>query len=177
MVISRPAYRVRREDAYGVIAGYTIANDISARDRLARRDMPNFGFDWIAGKSAPGFLPLGPLIVPACFVDDPQALKLELKLNGDVMQRGETSDMIFPVERLIEFISTHMRLLPGDIISTGSPAGNGTHYNRYLRPNDVVESSIDGLGSMRNTVIAETLPVSAVLHQPFSPLANPEELI
>jgi 2-keto-4-pentenoate hydratase/2-oxohepta-3-ene-1,7-dioic acid hydratase in catechol pathway len=98
---------------------------------------------------------------------------LELKLNGRVMQDESTADMIFPVAALIEFVSTHMRLLPGDVISTGSPAGNGTHYGRYLQPGDVVEGRIAGLGLQRFACVAEDLADGAAVHRPFIALADP----
>ena len=78
-----------------------------------------------------------------------------LKLNGETMQDERTADMIFGVARLIEFISSHVQLRPGDVICTGSPAGNGTHYHRFLRPGDVIEGAITGLGTQRNPCIAE----------------------
>jgi 2-keto-4-pentenoate hydratase/2-oxohepta-3-ene-1,7-dioic acid hydratase in catechol pathway len=167
VVIGRPCFRVSRETALNYVAGYAIANDISARDRLNRRDIPGIGLDFIAGKAAPGFFPFGPFIIPAAFVEDPQKLMLELRLNGAIMQRESTADMIFPVTSLIEFISTHMLLLPGDVISTGSPAGNGTHHGRYLQAGDVVEGRIDGLGLQRFACIAEEIDAGAVVHRPF----------
>lgn len=170
VVIGRPAYRVNRERALDHVAGYTIANDISARDRLARRDIPALGFDWIAGKSAPGFLPLGPYIVPAALVEDLQDVNITLELNGEIKQHGSTEDMIFSISRLIEYISTYMRLLPGDIICTGSPAGNGAHFNRFLQPGDVLQGTIKGLGTQRNLCVAEVLEEGAPHHQPFVPL-------
>lgn len=173
VVIGRLAYRVRRENAFDHVAGYSIANDISARDRIARRDIPNLGLDWIAGKSAPGFLPLGPYIVPAALAGDPQSLTITLTLNGERMQHDTTADMIFPVARLIEHVSTYMRLLPGDILCTGSPAGNGTHFNRFLRPGDTIEGSISGLGMQRTSCVEERVTEAAALHRPFAPL--PEE--
>lgn len=173
VVIGRPCYRVPRADALNYVAGYAIANDISARDRLNRRDIPGMGLDFIAGKGGPGFLPFGPFIVPACFIDDPQDLMLELRLNDRVMQQESTADMIFPVATLIEFISTHMTLMPGDIISTGSPAGNGTHHGRYLQPGDRVEGRIGGLGLQRFSCVAEQLAEGAVTHRPFVPLEEP----
>lgn len=169
-VIGRPCYRVPRERALDFVAGYTIANDISARDRLSRRDFPNLGLDFIAGKSAPGFLPLGPFIVPSSLVPDPQNLMMTLTLNGEIMQQESTADMIFPLAQLIEHISTYMRLLPGDVVCTGSPAGNGTHYGRYLRPGDVMEARIDGFGVQRLRCIAETVKDNAARHTPFGPL-------
>lgn len=173
VVIGRPCFRVPRTDALNYVAGYAIANDISARDRLNRRDIPGMGLDFIAGKGGPGFFPFGPFIVPACFIDDPQGLMLELRLNDQVMQHENTADMIFPVTTLIEFISTHMTLMPGDIISTGSPAGNGTHHGRYLQPGDRVEGRIEGLGLQRFSCVAEQLAEGATTHRPFVPLQEP----
>jgi len=172
VVIGRPCYRVGRDQALDHVAGYAIANDVSARDRLTRADFPTLGLDWIAGKGAPGFLPLGPFIVPAAFVADPQDLMLTLRLNGETMQHESTADMIFPIARLIEFISTHMRLLPGDIVCTGSPSGNGTHYGRYLRDGDMLEGQIDGLGVQCVTCVGEQVEPGAPTHQPFEPLAE-----
>jgi 2,4-didehydro-3-deoxy-L-rhamnonate hydrolase len=170
VVIGRPCYRVSQADALDYVAGYTIANDISARDRLSRRDIPAMGLDFVAGKGAPGFCPLGPLIVPAAYVPDPQTLEIQLKLNGRVMQQESTADMIFPVRRLIEFLSTYTRLLPGDILSTGSPAGNGTHYNRFLQGGDVMEGRITGLGVQVVRCVAESCAPGAPQHRPFVPL-------
>lgn len=171
VVIGKPARRVRREEAFSYVAGYVITNDISARDHIVRPDFPTLGMDWVACKSGPGFLPIGPFIVPSAFVPDPQNLMISLKLNGQIMQRESTADMIFPIDRLIEYLSVQMQLLPGDVICTGSPSGNGTHYGRFLRPGDVLEGSIEGLGTQRNHCAAEKLADGAVLHQPFVPLA------
>lgn len=173
VVIGRPCFRATRQTALDHVAGYAIANDLSARDRMNRPDIPGIGLDLISGKGAPGFFPLGPYIVPASFVADPQQLMLEFKLNGQVMQDESTADMIFPVAALIEFVSTHMRLLPGDVISTGSPAGNGTHFGRYLQAGDIVEGRIEGLGVQRFTCVAEALPDVAAMHRPFIALAAP----
>jgi 2-keto-4-pentenoate hydratase/2-oxohepta-3-ene-1,7-dioic acid hydratase in catechol pathway len=93
--------------------------------------------------------------VPAAFVPDPQNLQITLKLNGQIMQDESTADMIFGVARIIEFLSTYVQLWPGDLIATGSPAGNGTHYNRFLSPGDIMEGSITGLGMQRNECLAE----------------------
>lgn len=154
-VIGRPARRVSRSRALDHVAGYTIANDITARERVARPDVPQMGMDWVAGKGAPTFLPIGPLLTPAEFVGDPQQLRITLRLNGQVMQDESTADMIFSVARIIEFISEHVQLLPGDIVLTGSPAGNGTHYNRFLRDGDVLEGEVTGLGRLRSPCVAE----------------------
>ena len=155
-VIGIPARRVRREDALEYVAGYTIANDITARERVPRPDAPHMGMDWMASKGSPTFLPIGPLLTPAGFVADPQNLRITLKLNGEVMQDESTADMIFSVARIIEFISEYVQLLPGDVILTGSPSGNGTHYNRFLRPGDLLEGEVTGLGRIRNPCVAES---------------------
>jgi 2,4-didehydro-3-deoxy-L-rhamnonate hydrolase len=154
-VIGVPARRVARNNALKHVAGYTIANDITARERVGRPDLPQMGMDWIASKGSPTFLPVGPFITPAEFVADPQSLRITLRLNGEVMQDESTSDMIFSVARIIEFISQYVQLLPGDLILTGSPSGNGTHYNRFLRPGDVVEGEVTGLGKIRNACVHE----------------------
>jgi 2,4-diketo-3-deoxy-L-fuconate hydrolase len=157
VVIGRAARHVRRDDALSYVAGYTIANDITNRDLASRSDLKALGIDWVRGKCMPSFLPMGPYLVPAAFVGDPQNLQITLKLNGQVMQDESTADMIFDVTRLIEDLSSYIQLWPGDLIVTGSPSGNGTHYNRYLRPGDVVESSITGLGTQRNECVAESI--------------------
>jgi 2-keto-4-pentenoate hydratase/2-oxohepta-3-ene-1,7-dioic acid hydratase in catechol pathway len=154
VVIGRPAYRVGRDTALAHIAGFTVVNDITARDRISRLDMPSIGTDWLAGKSAPTFLPTGPYLVPAAFVSDPMNLHLELKLNGKVMQDATSADMMFDVARQIEHISGCAEILAGDLICTGSPAGNGAHYGRFLRPGDVMEGTIEGIGTIRNCCVA-----------------------
>lgn len=158
VVIGKSARHVKRAEALDYVAGYTIANDISNRDWIwARAEVKAMGTDWVAGKSCPSYLPLGPYIVPRRFVANPQNLKITLKLNGEVKQNESTSDMIFDVARQIEHLSSLVQLLPGDIICTGSPAGNGTHYNRFLQEGDLVESNISGLGSQHNPCILERI--------------------
>jgi 2-keto-4-pentenoate hydratase/2-oxohepta-3-ene-1,7-dioic acid hydratase in catechol pathway len=154
-VIGKAARRVSRERALEYVAGYTMANDVTNREKVHRQDMKAIGSDWLAGKCSPGYLPMGPFLTPAAFVPDPQQLHITLKLNGDVMQDEGTNDMIFNVARLIEYTSQLAQLWPGDVLLTGSPKGNGTHYNRFLRPGDVVEGEISGLGVMRNVCVAE----------------------
>ena len=154
--VGKAARHVRAADALNCVAGYTVVNDITDRTLLWRKDeMKAMGTDWVSGKSSPTYLPTGPYLVPAAYVPDPQNLRITLKLNGEVKQDDCTSDMIHDVARLIEYISSKVQLYPGDLICTGSPAGNGTHYNRYLRPNDMVESTISGLGFQRNPILAE----------------------
>ena len=154
-VIGRPCRRVPAAQALEYVAGYTIANDITSRELVNRPDVPQMGMDWLSAKCSPGFLPLGPFVTPAAFVANPQALQITLKLNDKVMQDESTADMIFGVARIIEFVSRHVRLLPGDVVLTGSPSGNGTHYGRYIQDGDVLEGSISGLGAQRNRCVAE----------------------
>ena len=158
-VIGTTAHRVSPADALGHVAGYTIVNDLTTRDLVFRRDMPEIGTDWFRGKNAPGFLPVGPVIVPSEFVGDPQSLHLTLTLNGDVMQDESAADMLFSVAELVSAASQTVVLQPGDLILTGSPAGNGAHWGRLLRDGDVMEAGITGLGLQRVRVVAEVANV------------------
>lgn len=155
VIIGKPARHVSREQALDYVAGYTIVNDVTNRDLVFRKDIGAMGADWLMAKGSPTYLPTGPFLVPAVFIDDPQNLRITLKLNGQMMQDESTADMIFGVARIIEFLSANVQLWPGDLIATGSPAGNGTHYNRYLTPGDLMEGSITGLGTQRNRCVAE----------------------
>jgi 2-keto-4-pentenoate hydratase/2-oxohepta-3-ene-1,7-dioic acid hydratase in catechol pathway len=154
VVIGREAFRVRREDALAHVAGYTVVNDITTRDLVFRKDMKEIGTDWYRAKNAPGFLPTGPLLVPAPFVD-PSDLSIRLELNGEVMQDASTSDLLFDIPALISGASQTMPLLPGDLLLTGSPAGNGQHWKRFLRDGDVMTGSIEGLGTQVVRCISE----------------------
>ena len=146
-VIGKRAFRVTPEEALEYVFGYTMVNDITTREFVFRKDMPAIGSDWFRAKNAPGFLPTGPLVLPAKFVEDPQDLMVTLRLNGDIMQQESTSDMIFTVAQLVSHASQQMPLLPGDLILTGSPSGNGAHWGRMLRDGDVMEGRITGLGT------------------------------
>ncbi|GGV68834.1 hydrolase [Streptomyces longisporoflavus] len=154
-VIGRPASRVPAEQALDHVAGYTIANDLTDRATVFRRDMPQIGTDWLRSKNAPGFTPLGPWIVPAQSVTALDDLQVTLQLNGETMQDESTKDMIFSVARLISYISQTVQLLPGDLVLTGSPAGNGMHWGRLLRDGDVMDATITGLGAQRTRCVAE----------------------
>ena len=154
VVIGRGGRNIARADAMAHVAGYAIVNDVSARDLIPRTDYALLGTDWLRGKGQPGFCPFGPVLVPAAFVPDPHDLRILLTLNGRPMQDESTSDMIFDIARQIEYVSTYAELWPGDLISTGSPAGNGTHYGRFLQHGDIVESTITGLGRQRNRCVS-----------------------
>ncbi|MEP7242745.1 MAG: fumarylacetoacetate hydrolase family protein [Gammaproteobacteria bacterium] len=155
VVIGKPARRVSPAEAMSHVAGYTLVNDITVRELVARPDLPRLGSDWLQSKNGPGFLPTGPWFVPAAFVPDPYALRLTFKLNGAVMQDELVSDMLFDIATQISFISQHAQLLPGDLICTGTPAGCGTRYKRFLKPGDVMESTAPGFGVQRTVCIAE----------------------
>ncbi len=158
VVVGRPAYRVPVSEALAHVAGYTIANDLTDRATVFRRDMKAIGTDWLRSKNAPGFTPLGPWIVPAASIADPGDLRVTLKLNGQTMQDESTKDMLFGIARLVSYASQTSRLLPGDLVLTGSPAGNGMHWGRLLRDGDVMDGSITGLGSQRTRCIAQGAP-------------------
>jgi 2-keto-4-pentenoate hydratase/2-oxohepta-3-ene-1,7-dioic acid hydratase in catechol pathway len=137
------------------VAGYVLTNDITARDQVRRTDVAAMGTDWLQSKNAPGFLPLGPYLVPAAFLPDPYGLRLTLSVNGRHMQDGLAADMLFDIATQIEYISQHARLLPGDVICTGTPAGCGTHYKRYLQPGDVIHAGGGELGNQHTACVAE----------------------
>lgn len=146
VVIGTEAFRVAPEDAWDHIAGYTIVNDVTTRDLVFRKDMKEIGTDWYRAKNAPGFLPTGPLLVPAPFVDAEDA-SVRLELNGEVMQDASTSDLLFGIPALVSAASQTHPLLPGDLLLTGSPAGNGQHWKRFLRDGDVMTGTIANLGT------------------------------
>lgn len=155
VVIGREAFRVTRDDAMEYVAGYTIVNDITTRDLVFRKDMKEIGTDWYRAKNAPGFLPTGPFLVPAQFVDATD-VRIHLQLNGDTMQDSSTTDLLFDLPALISAASETMPLLPGDLLLTGSPSGNGQHFKRFLRDGDVMTGSIAGLGTQVVRCVAET---------------------
>lgn len=153
VVIGKEAYNIGEEEALDYVAGYTIVNDVSARDLIPRTDYKMLGTDWLRSKGQPGFLPVGPYLVPKEFIADPYNLSLKLTVSGRLMQDETTADMLFSIEQQIAYISRYAKLLPGDIICTGSPAGNGTHYDRYLTEGDVMVGDIAGLGRQRQICV------------------------
>lgn len=156
VVIGRTAHRVDVADAYDFVAGYTIVNDITSRSLVPRKDMAMIGTDWFRAKNQPTFFPTGPYLVPARFVPDPTNLRIQLRLNDDVMQDATTDDLLFDIPSLISYASSVAILRPGDLLITGSPAGNGSHWKRFLQAGDVMEATISGLGTQRTLVRAPT---------------------
>jgi 2,4-diketo-3-deoxy-L-fuconate hydrolase len=151
LVIGKKTSYVAKERAFEHIAGYVLHNDYSERSFQLER-----GGQWVKGKSADTFAPLGPFLVTRDEIPDPSHLNMWLKVNGLMRQTGSTSDMIFDVPTLVSYLSEFMSLLPGDVISTGTPAGVGLGMRppKYLKPGDVVELGIDGLGESRQTLVA-----------------------
>ena len=149
-VIGRPARSVEEARALGHVAAYCLMNDVSEREFQMEH-----GGGTTKGKSADTFAPIGPWLVTADEIPDPQALGLWTTVNGGRRQHGSTRDMVFPVRQLVAYVSRFMALLPGDLLSTGTPAGvgHGARPPRYLVPGDTVEQGIDGLGRQRHRVI------------------------
>lgn len=154
VVIGRTAHRIAAEDACDYIAGYTIVNDITSRTLVPRRDISGIGTDWFRAKNQPTFFPTGPYLVPARFVADPTQLRIRLSINGEIRQDATTDDLLFDIPSLIAYASSVAVIRPGDLLITGSPAGNGSHWKRFLRAGDVIEAEITGLGRQRNVVRA-----------------------
>ena len=151
VVIGKRAKYVPKENAHEYIAGYCLHNDVSERDFQLHH-----GGQWVKGKSADHFAPLGPVLVTQDEIKDPHNLRLWLKLNGKILQDSNTSDLIFDIPTLIEHLSQYMTLLPGDVISTGTPAGVGMGLKpepQYLVHGDTVELGIEGLGISRQVAI------------------------
>lgn len=153
-VIGRRARRVDVAHALECVAGYTVVNDVSARDLTRRNDYP-FKHDWFQGKNQDTFCPIGPWIVPASLIGDPQRVELGLTVNGEPMQQGTTAEMIWTVAEQIAYLSTIVTLMPGDVIATGTPTGVGMGRGIYLKPGDVMVASVGPIGELRNPVEAE----------------------
>lgn len=153
VIIGRRAKDVKEKDAYRYIAGYTVANDLSARDRGLRDAMPAtsaFRFDWTAHKSFDGSCPMGPWIVPASEIKDPMNLDLQLEVSGKMMQDSNTRHMIFDIREQIADLSSKITLWPGDIIMTGTPDGVGNGRGIFLKSGDTVTARVEGIGELTN---------------------------
>ncbi len=151
VVIGRRGANIARRDGLAYVFGYMALNDVTARDIQA-----GWGGQYFKGKSLDRSCPIGPWIVTADEVPNPQSLRLTLRVNGEVKQDGNTEDMIYPVDALIEWTSRGMTLLPGAIITTGTPDGVGFARTppEFLKPGDVMESEVEGIGVLRNRIVA-----------------------
>lgn len=151
IVIGKKASYVEEADAYNHIAGYVLHNDVSERAFQTEKEG-----QWCKGKGCDTFAPVGPFIATKDEIKNPNDLHLWLKLNGETMQDSSTNDFIFNVQEVVSYISQYMTLLPGDIISTGTPFGVGLGFNppKYLKPGDVMELGIEGLGVSRQVAKA-----------------------
>ena len=154
-IIGRPAKQVSVEHALDYVAGYTAANDLSARDLMTSPNVPAsspFKFDWFSHKSFDGSCPLGPWIVPAHQIPDPQNLGIKLWVNDVVKQDSSTGKMIFSLAEQIAHLSTRITLYPGDLILTGTPAGVGMARGEFLKPGDTVRVWIERIGTLTNKI-------------------------
>jgi len=151
VVIGKKASYVSEENALDHVAGYVLHNDYSEREFQLEKEG-----QWVKGKSCDTFAPVGPFIASKDEIENPNNLNLWLKLNGETLQNSSTSDFIFNIQHVVSYISQFMTLLPGDIISTGTPFGVGLGFNppKYLKPGDVVELGIEGLGSSKQVAKA-----------------------
>lgn len=162
IVIGRRGKYVGADQAYRYVAGYTILNDVSERALAAKsppkaeRERDRF-FDWLVGKWYDTAAPCGPWMVTSDEIEDPHALRLRTRVNGETRQDTSTGDMIFTVPEIVEFISRVLTLEPGDLIATGTPGGVGSARGVFLKPGDVVEVEIERIGVLRNPVAAESL--------------------
>ena len=156
VVIGKPAKCIKPEDGLDAVAGYTICNDVSARSVTfakgrAERPWDEF-YDWLNGKWADGFLPMGPYLLTADEIDDVQNLQMQLTVNGRGRQNANTSQMIYQVADVVSFLSHIMTLEPGDVIATGTPAGVAMATGKFLQPGDTIECTIEKLGTLTNTL-------------------------
>ena len=151
VVIGRSGANIKRPQARPYVFGYMALNDVTARDIQS-----GWGGQYFKGKSLDRSSPTGPWLVTADEIPDPQSLELRLRINGAVKQDGNTGDMIYPVDALIEWVSKGMTLLPGSIIATGTPDGVGFARTppEFLKPGDVMETEVEGIGTLRNRIVA-----------------------
>jgi 2-keto-4-pentenoate hydratase/2-oxohepta-3-ene-1,7-dioic acid hydratase in catechol pathway len=164
VILKAGARYQRPEETNSLIAAYVMVNDIGTVDQFRRVDV-QWGIDWVS-KHQPGFKPFGPFAVPKEFVDRDN-IRILLKVNGEVMQDWPTTDMIFTPEQVLAYASERIRLLPGDLLLTGSPPGNGALKGRFLKAGDVMESEITYLGRQRTLVVAEETGGRTPTYGPF----------
>lgn len=154
-VIGKRATNVKAADALAYVAGYTIANDLSARDRSRRAKLEPGSlmyYDWIAHKSFDGSCPMGPWFVPSAFISDPNALDMKLWVNGELMQDSNTSNQIFDIGEQIEALTHRVTLQPGDVVLTGTPAGVGNGRGQFLKSGDTVRLWIAEIGEFEHGI-------------------------
>ena len=156
IVIGKTCKGVSEAEALNYVAGYTVINDISDRKfrpnpGRTEREKDGF-FDWLHGKWHDTFCPMGPCITCSDEIQDPQTLKMKLSVNGNVEQDASTAEMIFPVAAIVEFISSYVRLEPGDVIATGTPSGVGASKNKFLKHGDELKAEIENIGVLLNPV-------------------------
>jgi 2-keto-4-pentenoate hydratase/2-oxohepta-3-ene-1,7-dioic acid hydratase in catechol pathway len=156
LAIGKPGKRIKAERALDHVAGFMTTNDVSARDLQIRTDRPGLRSDWLNGKSHDNFAPMGPFLVPRAFVPDAMNLFIRLTVNGEVKQNGNTSQFIFTPQEQIAYASNILSLQSGDIFSCGTCGGVGQGTNTFLKAGDVMETEIEGLGTMRNRMVAES---------------------
>ena len=154
VIIGKKAHQVRGEEAMACIAGYSVFNDISARDWVPAEEQSFMGFDWVMLKGFDQSAPMGPYITPSEFVPDPQALALTLTLNDQVKQKANTANMVFSVQEIVEHLARVMTLEPGDVIATGTPSGVGfgRKPQEFLKSGDLMIAEIEGLGRLETPV-------------------------
>ena len=160
VVVGKTGKYVPRDMAMDYVAGYTVSNDVSFRDLQFPPGWPKelnvLGQNWVKGKNLDNAFPLGPCLVTKDQIPDPHNLRISLSVNGDVKQESRTAEMVFKIESLIEYISGGMTLRPGDIISTGTPLGVAVFSGQpFLKPGDIVDAPIEGIGTLSNQVRAE----------------------
>ena len=153
VVVGKAGRRIPQSDAMDHVAGYCVGNDVSARDW----QLETPASQWLLGKSFDSFAPFGPAMITADEIADPGNLSISLRLNGETMQDSSTSQLIFPIDKLIAYISSVATLTPGDVVFTGTPPGVGMARTPsvWLKPGDVMEVEIEGLGVLRNSCVAD----------------------
>ena len=154
-MIGRPTRNISEKDALSAVAGYTIVNDLSARD-LMKREGSIFVYDWIGQKCFEDAAPMGPWLTPAAYVSDPTNLSIKLWVNGVLKQDSNTNKMVHNTAEQVAYLSRHITLQPGDVIATGSPAGVGLPKGEFLKAGDEVKIEIAELGTLTNRMVADS---------------------
>ncbi|HVZ53739.1 MAG TPA: fumarylacetoacetate hydrolase family protein [Pseudolabrys sp.] len=157
VVIGKQCRNVSEADAFNVVAGYLIVNDLSARDLMKREGSP-FGMDWVGQKCFEDGAPMGPWLTPAEYVGNPNELPIKLTVNGVLKQNSNTSRLVHGIAEQIVYLSRHFTLFPGDVIATGTPAGVGMPRGEFLKVGDEVRIEIGGCGTLTNKMVADDTP-------------------